>query len=154
MRILIFLSLWLPQQAWADPFDNGEAYANRPGPPPWMDGIDVGLLIVNYGIFALALIALGWLLLKRPEMMLRLESTILFPFKSIFAAAKRANGMTEILLQTLGGLAAFIALASWVFFCQWLKHEGLGAISMFGLAFAALMLVRLLKGDDKTQSVS
>lgn len=143
------LACW-PQLSWADPLDKGEAYTTRAGPPQWMDGVDVAFLLVNYGIFALSLVGLGWLLFKKPEYLNRLESKVLYPFKAIFALAKRKGGLAEVLLQTLGGLAAFLSLAGWVFFCQWLKHEGLGAISMFGLAFAALMLVRLLKGDEKS----
>ncbi len=150
--MFVFLACW-PQSLWADPFDNAEAYANSSEPPVWMDGMDVGLLLVDYGVFALALVALGWLLFKKPERMQRLEAFILRPFRAIFAAAKHAGGALELILQTIGGLAAFVSLAVWVFFCQWLKHEGLGAVSMLGLAFAALMLVRLLKGDDKAQVI-
>ena len=150
--IAFYLACW-PQLLWADPLDKGEAYTTRAGPPQWMDGGDVAFLLVNYGIFALSLIGLGWVLFKKPEYMNWLESKVLYPFKAIFALAKRQGGFAEILLQTLGGLAAFLALAGWVFFCQWLKHEGFGAISMFGLAFAALMLVRLLKGSEQPKII-
>ena len=57
--------------------------------------------------------------------------------------------MTEFVLQMFGGIAVFIALAAWIFFCQWLKHHGLGALAMIGLAFVALLLVRIIKGSEK-----
>jgi len=153
MKFIYFLLACLPQTLWADPFDDAEGYVNRQGPPPWMDGVDVGMLILSYGVFALALIGLGWLLFKKPEAMHRLESVILRPFKAIFATAQRLGGVSAIMLQIIGGLAAFLTLSVWVFFCQWLKHEGFGALCMLGLAFAALMLVRLLKGGKKPQSI-
>jgi len=153
MRWMALIMAFWPSLLWADPLDQGEAYTTRQGPPAWMDSGDFALLLVNYGIFALALVGLAWLLFKRPEVLQGLERIVLRPFKAIFAAAKRAEGLMEIILQTLGGLSAFISLAVWVFFCQWLKHMGLGAVSMIGLAFAALMLVRLLKGDEKPQSI-
>jgi len=114
-----------------------------------MDNIDFGLLLVDYGIFALTLIGLGWLLFKRPDYLLRLESVIRTPFAAIFVAAKRAGGVTEFMLQMLGGVAVFVALVVWVFFCQWLKHVGLGALAMVGLAFVALLLVRMIKGNER-----
>jgi hypothetical protein len=151
--IIGFLLLYWPSLLWADPLDRGEAYTMRQGPPEWMDKTDFMLLIINYGIFALALIGLAWLIFKRPEYLQRLESVILRPFKFIFSLAHRTGGLGEVVLQALGGLAAFLTLAAWVFFCQWLKYVDLGAISMVGLAFAALMLVRLLKGDEKPQVI-
>ncbi len=152
------IGLWLLLACWpaalsADPLDKGEAYTTRQGPPDWMDQIDFALLIVDYGIFALSIIALGWVLLKKPAYLNRLERWLLSPLRAIFSTAKRRGGISEVLLQTVGGLTAFLSLAAWVFFCQWLKHEGLGALSMIGLAFAALMLVRLLKGNEKTQAI-
>ena len=142
-----------PVTAVADPLDKGEAYTTRQGPPPWKDNVDLSLLLVDYGIFALMLIGLGWLLFKRPHYFLRMESIIRYPFAAMFAAAKRAGGAIEFILQIITVVAAFIALAAWVFFCQWLKSEGLGALSMIGLAFMALMLVRLIKGNEKSQPI-
>ncbi len=148
-RFALTILLCWPTFAMADPLDRGEAYTTRAGSPPWMDKIDFGLLLVDYGIFALTLVALGWLLFKKPHLLYRLESIVRAPFAGIFAAARRAGGVTEFLLQMLGGLAIFLSLAAWIFFCQWLKHMGLGALSMIGLAFAALLLVRLIKGKER-----
>ena len=153
MKWASLILLFYPAILWADPLDQDEAYATRQGPPAWMDGTDFALLLVNYGVFALSLVVLSWLLFKRPDILLALEARILRPFKAIFSAARKQGGLGEILLQTLGGVSAFVVLAAWVFFCQWLKHIGLGAVSMIGLAFAALMLVRLLKGDEKTHPI-
>jgi len=146
-------AMMMPAVAMADPLDKGEAYTTRKGPPEWLDSVDLGLLLVDYGIFALVVIALGWLLFKRPYYFLRLESVLKTPFQAIFAAAKRAGGITEFILQLVGGIAVFITLAVWVFFCQWLKSKGLGAFSMIGLAMMALMLVRLIKGKEKSQRI-
>jgi len=147
----IMLLFW-PIFAMADPLDTGEAYTTRSGPPQWMDTVDLSLLLVDYGIFALTLIGLGWLLFKKPAYLARLELVIRTPFAAIFAAAKRAGGITEIMLQLFGGIVIFLALAVWVLFCQWLKHIGLGAFSMVGLAFVALLLVRMIKGHEKSPS--
>ncbi len=145
------IALCYPLSAIADPLDTGEAYTTKQGPPEWMDGIDFGLLLVDYSIFALVLIGLGWVMFKRPQFLHRLEAFIWRPFRAVFSAAARAGGVTEFALQLLGGLAVFITLASWVLFCQWLKSQGLGALSMAGLAFAALMLVRMIKGNEKAR---
>lgn len=63
------------------------------------------------------------------------------------------GGVTKFLLQVVGGFAVFVTLAGWVFFCQWLKHVGLGALAMIGLAFVALLLVRIIKGNEREQPV-
>jgi len=152
-RVILSTVALMPGTLWADPLDRGEAYTTRAGPPEWMDNIDFGLLLVDYGIFALTLIGLGWLLFKRPDYLLRLESVIRAPFAAIFVAAKRAGGVTEFMLQMLGGVAVFVALVAWVFFCQWLKHVGLGALAMAGLAFVALLLVRMIKGNERGRPV-
>jgi len=146
------IACW-PELVLADPLDAGEAYTTRGGAPEWMDKVDLGLLLVDYGIFALAIIAMGWLLLKRPQYLYRLESLVRYPFQMIFTAATRCGGMIEFILQLFGGLAVFLTLASWIFFCQWLKHLGLGALSMVGLAFAALILVRMIKGKESPQAI-
>ncbi|MDQ6956457.1 MAG: hypothetical protein Q9M21_04600 [Mariprofundaceae bacterium] len=153
MRLIGLLLVYWPSTLWADPFDQSEAYTTRQDPPVWMDKMDFSLLIVNYAVFALALIALAWLVFKRPQYLQRLELFILTPFRAIFTQAKRTGGMTGEFLQVVGGLLAFVSLSVWVFFCQWLKYQGLGAVSMVGLAFAALMLVRLLKGNEKPQVI-
>lgn len=148
----LLLACW-PALLFADPFDKGEAYTTRQGPPEWMDSVDFGLLLVDYGVFALMVIALGWLFVKKPTYLNRLESLIRSPFRAIFHTAQCAGGVNKLILQVFGGLLMFLSLSAWVFFCQWLKHEGLGALSMIGLAFAAFMLVRLLKGDEKPKPV-
>jgi len=150
---MVLLLVYWPSTLWADPLDQGEAYVTRQGPPVWMDKMDFSLLIVNYAVFALALIALAWLVFKRPQYLQRLESFILTPFRAILARAKRTGGMIGEFLHVVTGLLAFVSLAAWVFFCQWLKYQGLGAISMVGLAFGALMLVRLVKGNEKPKVI-
>lgn len=61
MKYIFLLLALYSGTALADPLDQGEAYTTRPGPPEWMDSIDFGLLLVNYGVFALMIIAMGWL---------------------------------------------------------------------------------------------
>jgi len=153
LRLSVFLLACRPALSLADPLDAGEAYVSRGGAPEWMDKTDFGLLLVDYGVFALAIVLLGWMIFKRPQYLFRLESFVRYPFHMIFLAAKRRAGGVEFLLQMLGGLAAFAALAAWFFFCQWLKHQGLGALSMVGLAFAAFILVRVIKGNEVSQPV-
>ncbi|EAU55892.1 hypothetical protein [Mariprofundus ferrooxydans] len=154
MRWMAATAMMIPTSALADPLDTGEAYTTRQTPPEWMDNVDLSLLLVDYAIFALMLVGFGWLLFKRPHYFLKLEAILKAPFKAIFAAGKRAGGVTEFILQMVGGIAVFLSLAAWVFFCQWLKSKGLGAFSMIGLALMALMLVRLIKGDEKPRPVS
>jgi len=146
-------ALLYPVTALADPLDKGEAYTTRPGPPEWLDNVDLSLLLVDYGVFALMLIGFGWLLFKRPHYFLRLETILKAPFQAMFATGKRAGGVLEFILQLCSGLLAFVALAAWVFFCQWLKSKGLGALSMIGLALMALMLVRLIRGNEQSQRI-
>lgn len=146
------IACW-PGLAMADPLDAGEAYTARAGAPEWMDKIDFGLLLVDYGVFALAIIGMGWILLKKPQYLYRLEAVVRYPFGMIFSAATRCGGVMEFILQLFGGLAVFVTLAGWIFFCQWLKHQGLGALSMVGLAFAALMLVRIIKGKEVSHPI-
>jgi len=153
MKYIFLLLAFYSGTALADPLDKGEAYTTRPGPPEWMDSVDFGLLVVNYGVFALMVIALGWLFYKKPNYLDRLEALICAPFLAIFHTAKCAGGVNKFILQVFGGVLIFITLTVWVFFCQWLKHIGLGAVSMAGLAFAAFMLVRLLKGKEKSQAI-
>jgi len=148
----LLLACW-PELSLADPLDAGEAYVSRGGPPEWMDKTDFGLLLVDYGVFALAIVALGWMIFKRPQYLFRLESLVRYPFHMVFLAAKRSGGVIELILQSLGGLAAVAAMVGWIFFCQWLKHQGLGALSMIGLAFAAFILVRVIKGNEVSQPV-
>jgi len=145
----IFLSLLYPTALFADPLDKGEAYTSNPGPPEWIDSVDFGLLLVDYGVFALFIIAIGWSLSRKPHYLQRIESFIWHPFHAIFSAAKRSGPVMEFVLQLLGGLAVFFTVAIWVLICQWFKAQGLGAIAMAGLGFVALLLVRLVKGSGK-----
>jgi len=145
----MFAMLLFPVAAFADPLDKGEAYTSNPGPPEWMDSIDFGLLLVDYGVFALFIVALGWSLTRKPQYLQRIESFIWHPFHAIFAAASRSGPIMEFLLQLIGGLAVFFVVAIWVLICQWFKAQGLGAIAMAGLGFVALLLVRLIKGSGK-----
>ncbi|RMH52739.1 MAG: hypothetical protein D6682_01360 [Zetaproteobacteria bacterium] len=131
--------------ALADPLDQGEGYATRGVAPSMLDRGDVALLLVDYGVFALAVVALGWVALRRPGLLLRLEQYLRAPFAAIFAAAGRAGGVAGIVLHLIGVMVVLLALAVWIFACQWLKHAGLGALSMVGLALLALVLVRAIR---------
>ncbi|HCS12782.1 MAG: hypothetical protein COS82_08775 [Zetaproteobacteria bacterium CG06_land_8_20_14_3_00_59_53] len=154
MRKIISLAALLPITATADPLDKGEAYTTRQGPPPWMDGVDVTWLIVDYGIFALMVIAIGWLLTKRITAFERFEAVISWPFRKMLKLASRLPVILRELAQGITGLAVLFLIVAWVMFCQWLKHEGLGAISMAGLALEAVVLVRLIKQGEKAPLVS
>jgi len=153
-RFILFIWAIWPEIVLADPLDQGEAYTTRQGPPEWMDKTDFGLLIVDYGLFALLVVALGWLVFKHPQRFAAFEKIVQWPIRAVFSLATRVGGVGEFMLQMIGGLAAFILVVVWVFFCQWLKSKGLGALSMGGLALLALMLVRMIKGDEKPRPIS
>jgi len=155
MRYLKWMSLsWLlPMAAHADPLDKGEAYTTRQGPPDWMDGVDFTWLLVDYSLFALAILALGWMLMKRPEHFSRFEDVLKAPFRLLFSGAGHLPIILRELAQGLIGLGIFFLVVAWVILCQWLSHQGLGAFSMAGLALEAVILVRLIRGNEKSQPV-
>jgi len=149
MRKIISLAALLPFTAFADPLDKGEAYTTRQGPPEWMDGVDLSWLIVDYGIFALVVISIGWVLSKKVSIFERFESIISWPFSRMLKLASRMPIILRELVQGITGLGVLFLIVAWVMFCQWLKHHGLGAISMAGLALEAVVLVRLIKQGEK-----
>jgi len=55
------VAMFLDARAFADPLDYDEAYV-RQLMTPWISNGDFGWLLVDYGLFALFLIMLGWLL--------------------------------------------------------------------------------------------
>ncbi|HKI61142.1 MAG TPA: hypothetical protein VKA31_02505 [Mariprofundaceae bacterium] len=142
-------ALLLPVTAFADPLDKGEAYTTRKEPPDWMTGVDISWLLVDYGLFALAVIALGWLLVKKPEQFARFEAIICLPFRTLLKGAAKLPILLRELAQGLVGLGAVLLVVAWVILCQWLKHHGFGGLSMAGLALEAVILVRLIKGTEK-----
>ncbi len=131
--------------AWADPLDAGEGYALRGAPPDWMDGVDFGWLIVDYGLFAAAMGLLGWLMFHRPAFALRARDAIAAPWRAMLRAAAGLPVVLRELAQGLIGLSAAAAVAGWVFFCQWLSAMHLGALAMAGLALLAVLLVSLMR---------
>lgn len=143
----LILACW-PVLALADPLDIDEGYTTRQLPASWLDKSNFWLLLGDYAIFALVVVGFGWLLLKQPRYLAQAESIIQRPFRSLFTAAGIASGVMKGVLYLLGGLATFAALALWIFFCQWLKAQGLGAFSMAGLALMSVMLVRLIRGEQ------
>jgi len=83
-RLILVILAYYPSLALADPLDTGEAYSTRPGSPQWMDNIDLSLWLVDYGIFALTLIGMGWLLFRKPTYLARLEAVVRAPFRRYF----------------------------------------------------------------------
>ncbi|OIO70217.1 MAG: hypothetical protein COW19_08140 [Zetaproteobacteria bacterium CG12_big_fil_rev_8_21_14_0_65_55_1124] len=154
MRKIISLLALMPTAAFADPLDKGEAYTTRQGPPEWMDGVDLSWLLVDYGIFALMIVAIGWVLTKRITAFERFESVIRWPFSQMLKLASHLPIILRELAQGITGLIILFLIVAWVIFCQWLKHQGLGAISMAGLALEAVILVRLIKQGEKPPLVS
>jgi len=150
MRYLqVIWAALLPMAAYADPLDKGEAYTTRKGPPDWMSGVDFTWLLVDYGLFALAIIGLGWLLVKRPEHFARFEAILCLPFRALLSGAAKLPILLRELAQGLVGLSAVLLVVAWVILCQWLSHHGFGGLSMAGLALEAVILVRLIKGREK-----
>jgi len=144
----------MPITALADPLDKGEAYTTRKGPPDWMSGIDFTWLLVDYGVFAIMVFGLGWVLVKRIALFERFESVIRWPFSFLFSLASHLPIILRELMQGLVGLAILFVIVAWVIFCQWLSHMGLGAVSMAGLALEAVVLVRAIKQIEKPPLIS
>jgi len=149
MRKIISLAALLPFTAFADPLDKGEAYTTRQGPPDWMDGIDFTWLLIDYGVFALMVIALGWVLTKRIGLFESFENFIYWPFSRLMGLASRLPIILREFAQGIVGLVVLLLIVAWVMFCQWLYHYGLGAVCMAGLALEAVFLVRLIKRGEK-----
>lgn len=148
-----FLVLLMPIMAFADPLDTGEAYTTRKGPPEWMDGVDFTWLLLDYVLFGLAVVLIGWLLIRRPEQFGRFEACIRWPFASLFELSSRLPVVLRELLQFVTILFALLITAAWVMLCQWLNHLHLGALAMAGLALLAVILVRSIKRSEQKQTL-
>ncbi len=153
MRLTGLIGLLLPIVAYADPLDRGEAYTTRQSPPKWMDGVDFTWLIVDYGLFALTVALLGWVLMRRPAIFEKFEALISSPFRLMFAGALHLPILVRELAQGIIGLSILLLIVAWVFLCQWLSHHSFGAVSMAGLALEAVILVRLIRGDERAQPI-
>jgi len=158
MRKIIALSGLItalaPIGALADPLDTGEAYTTRKGPPDWMSGIDFTWLLVDYIVFAIMVFALGWVLAKRISVFERFETILYWPFTHLFSLASHLPILLRELAQGIIGLAILFLVVAWVFFCQWLSQQGLGAISMAGLALEAVVFIRVVKQAGKPSRIS
>ena len=153
MQYLRWIIMLLPLPAYADPLDQGEAYVTHQGAPVWMDGIDFAWLLVDYGMFAIAIITLGWVLMKRPASFERFESMFTAPFRRLLRMAARLPVVLRELVQGVVGLLVILLIVAWVVLCQWFSHIGFGALAMAGLALEAVILVRLIKRGEKPQPV-
>jgi hypothetical protein len=149
MRKIIGLLALIPATVLADPLDKGETYTTRQGPPEWMDGIDFTWLLIDYGVFALMVIALGWVLTKRISLFERFERVLCWPFSKLMTLASRLPIILREFAQGIVGLAILLLIVAWVMFCQWLYHYGLGAVAMAGLAFEAVLLVRVIRQGER-----
>ncbi len=149
----MILAALLPYTAYADPLDRGEAYTTRQGPPDWMNGVDLTWLIVDYGLFAVVIIALGWVLMRRPHLFAGFESALKAPFAALLAGAVHLPVILRELAQGIVGLMVLALIVAWVLLCQWLSHIGMGGLSMAGLALEAVILVRLIRGGEREQRI-
>ena len=150
---LYFLSLMpvlSPLRALADPLDY-DSYTRQNPRDFWMSRGDLGWLVLDYGLFAISVILVAWLLRRRPEAWRRLESALYAPFVAVKSRGAMAGGwstLSGMSLYILHAMFVFLALAAWIFVCQWLRHIGLGAFSMAGLALIGLLLVRALSAPS------
>ncbi|MDX8391921.1 MAG: hypothetical protein R8K53_05060 [Mariprofundaceae bacterium] len=147
------IMLLLPRLAYADPLDY-EGYVKKSPDEFWMSNGDFFWLLADYGVFALSLVALGWLFYVKPSYGERIETIVCYPFTLLNGIARKNGGwdkLSGILLYVINGCLIFVCLAAWVFFCQWLKQAGFSAISMAGIALVAVVLVRSL-GDRRAHS--
>jgi len=101
------VALLLDVRAFADPLDYDEAYVHRLM-MPWMNNGDFGLLLVDYGFFALFLIMLGWLLYAKPTYWHRIENAIRYPFARINRMAHAHGGFDSKLGLLIYGINALL----------------------------------------------
>lgn len=146
------LGAWLlaGTTAFADPLDY-DSYVRQDPRDFWMSRGDFGWLLMDYGLFALSIVAAGWVARKRPDLWLAVERRLRAPLAALRAAADARGGwdsVTGTLLHAGRILLGVLMLAAWVFVCQWLRHIGLGALAMAGLALAGLVLVRSLRAAE------
>ncbi|MDQ6950126.1 MAG: hypothetical protein Q9M26_00505 [Mariprofundales bacterium] len=146
--ILGCLALLIPLSTLADPLDRGEGYTTRPGPPPWMDGVDFAWLLVDYALFAIVIGAVGWMLMRKPAICTRIENAICLPFRTLLNLADYLPIGLRELAQGLVYVAILLFVVLWIFFCQWFNHHGFGGLAMIGLALESTLLVRLIGRDS------
>jgi len=144
-------ALLLDVRAFAGPLGYDESSVHRLM-MPWTSNGDFGWLLVDYGLFALFLITLGWLLYAKPTYWYRIENVIRYPFARINRMARAHGGFNRklgILIYSINTLLIFLTLAIWIFLCLWVKHAGFGAIFMAGLALVSVFLVRIIGGKNE-----
>ena len=154
-RFGLFFMGWMlalsPMRVSADPLDF-DSYTRQNPRDFWMSRGDLGWLLLDYGLFALSVILVAWLLRRRPGAWRRLESALYAPFAAIKGRGAMSGGwstLSGVALYIIHAVLVFLALAAWVFVCQWLRHMGLGAFSMAGLALIGLLLVRALAAPSR-----
>ena len=105
-----WLSLLAGARVWADPLDAMEGYAER-GTPPVIPGAEsVALWVLDYALFALVVVALGWMFVRRGGAWARMEAKA----QAWLAAIRGCCG------RVAAWVAGLLAVAGWIFFCQWL----------------------------------
>jgi len=114
-----------------------------------MDGGGLAWVLLDYGLFALGIVAIGWLLINKKELFVRVESTIYQPFRALLAIAEGLPTIPKQILQGITYFAVLLLVIIWTIVCQWLNHHSFGGLAMLGLSFEAVLLVRLFAQDAR-----
>jgi len=139
MRYLIWLAamLLLTDVAWADPLDAGEGYVNR-GAPEMLGIAGLTMMMLNYVLFALAAVVFGRALIRNAPWLLYCSALYARPYSFLLKREEMDRHAMDIPLTV-------VMTVTWIFICQGFNELGLGAVAMIGLAFMAVLVLKILK---------
>jgi len=124
--------------AWADPFDADEAYVNR-GAPDMLGYTGLALMMLNYVLFGLAVVVFGKALVKGSAWLVYVSQVVSKPWSfGVKRVWQEGRHWSDIPLTV-------VMVVCWVFLCQFFNEMNMGAVAMIGLAFMAVVLLRLMK---------
>jgi len=138
MMLMLILSMSHGDIAFCDPFDDGEGYVNR-GAPEMLGYAGLAMMMLNYVLFGLAAVVFGKALLNNAPWLVYCSQLFARPWS--FGIRKSVEGHRHWLDIPLTVLMIII----WIFICQGFNELGFGSIAMIGLAFMAVLLLKMFK---------